>query len=43
MISQFAESLKRLFRNKMITKEKILELCKNKKITDDETKYILDI
>lgn len=43
MISQFAKSLKRLFKNKMITKEKILDLCKNQKITDKETKYILDI
>ena len=39
---QFIESMKRLYQNGMVDKEKILNLCKNEKITEEEKKYILD-
>lgn len=41
-MNQFVESLKRLYANKKVSEEKILNLCKNKKITEDEKNYILD-
>lgn len=41
-MGQFVESLKRLYANKKVNEEKILNLCKNGKITEDEKKYILD-
>jgi len=42
-MNQFVESLKRLYMNQKVTKDKIINLCKNKKITEDEKIYILDI
>lgn len=41
-MNQFVESMKRLYANKKVNEEKILDLCKNKKITEDEKNYILD-
>ena len=41
-MNQFVESMKRLYANKKVNEEKILDLCKNKKITEEEKKYILD-
>lgn len=41
-MNQFVESMKRLYANKKVSEEKILDLCKNKKITEDEKNYILD-
>lgn len=38
---QFVESLKRLYNDNKLPKEKVLELFKNGKITEDEKKYIL--
>lgn len=40
--SQFVESLKRLYVNGKVNEEKILNLCKNGKITEEEKEYILD-
>ena len=40
-MNQFVESLKRLYADKKVNEEKILDLCKNKKITEEEKKYIL--
>lgn len=39
----FVESIKRLYKDKKITKEKVLELFESKKITEEELNYILDI
>nr|DAQ07484.1 MAG TPA: hypothetical protein [Caudoviricetes sp.] len=41
-MNQFVESLKRLYVGKMIDENKVVELFKNKKITEDEKAYILD-
>lgn len=41
-ISIFAESVKRLYRDDKLDKDKIMELYKEKKITIEETNYILD-
>lgn len=41
-ISIFAESLRRLYAENKIEKEKIMELRKNGKLTIDEVNYILD-
>lgn len=38
----FVESLKRLYENQDVKEEKIIELCKNDKITEDEKNYILN-
>lgn len=40
-MNQFVESMKRLYANKKVNEEKILDLCKNKKITEEEKSYIL--
>lgn len=37
----FVESIRRLYKEGRITKDKVLELFKNKKITADEMEYIL--
>ena len=39
----FVESLKRLYKDKKINKEKVVELFNNGKITMDEKDYILNI
>lgn len=39
---QFVESIKRLYENNKIDKEKIIELCNNGKITEGEKLYILN-
>ena len=41
-MKQFIESLKRLYNNRQVNKEKIEEMCKNKKISEEEKKYILN-
>lgn len=41
-ISIFAESIKRLYIDGKVSKEKILELKKDSKLTIEETNYILD-
>lgn len=41
-MNQFIESMKRLYVNGKVNEEKILELCKNKKITEEEKNYILE-
>lgn len=40
---QFVESLKRLYANKKLTEEKVIELFKNGKITENEKLYILEV
>ena len=40
-MNQFVESMKRLYADKKVNEEKILDLCKNGKITEEEKKYIL--
>lgn len=42
-MNQFVESLKRLYDNSKVSKEKVMELFENKKITQEEKKYILNI
>ena len=41
-VSVFAESIKRLYFDEMLNKEKIMELHKNGKLTIEEINYILD-
>ena len=41
-ISIFAESVKRLYRDNMLDKDKIMELHKNGKLSIEEINYILD-
>lgn len=41
-ISIFAESVKRLYQDGYIDKDKIFELKQNEKLTIDEVNYILD-
>lgn len=38
---QFVESLKRLYKNNKITKDKVVTLFKENKITEEEKNYIL--
>lgn len=42
-ISIFAESVKRLYQDNMLNKDKIMELHKNGKLSIDEINYILDV
>lgn len=42
-ISIFAESVKRLYQDSMINRDKIMELHKNGKLSIDEINYILDV
>lgn len=39
---QFVEVIKGLYVNKKVNKEKIINLCNDKKITEEEKKYILN-
>lgn len=39
----FVESIKRLYKDGKIGKEKIVELYEGKKITEEELSYILDV
>lgn len=41
-MNQFVESLKRLFERNLINEQKVIELCKNNKITESEKEYILN-
>lgn len=41
-MNQFVESLKRLFKRNLINEQKVIELCKNNKITESEKEYILN-
>ena len=41
-MNQFIESMKRLYADKKVDEKKIVDLCKNKKITEEEKQYILD-
>ena len=40
--SQFIESLRRLYQNGKVSKEKITNFFNNKKITEEEKDYILN-
>lgn len=40
---QFVESLKRLYADGKLNKEKVVELFESGKITDDEKKFILGV
>ena len=42
-MNQFVESMRRLYKDKKINKEKVIELFNNSKITMDEKNYILNI
>lgn len=42
-MNQFVESMRRLYENGKINKEKVIELFNNSKITMDEKNYILNI
>lgn len=42
-MNQFVESLKRLYHNNKLTSERVIDLFKNGKITDEEKQYILNI
>ena len=42
VISIFAESIKRLYIDEMLDKDKIMELHKNGKLSIEEINYILD-
>lgn len=39
----FVESIRRLFKDGKVSKEKVLELFQNGKITEEEMKYILEV
>ena len=41
-MSQFVESVKRLYTDGFIDKDKVIELYKNGKLTIEETNFILD-
>lgn len=41
-MNQFVESLKRLYENNKVNKEKVVALFNNGKITEIEMKYILN-
>ena len=41
-MNQFIESLKRLYHNNKLTSEKVVDLFKNGKITEEEKWYILN-
>ena len=38
----FVDSIKRLYEKHMISEEKVIELYKNKTITEDEKEYVLN-
>lgn len=40
-MTEFVESLKRLYRSRMISKEKVVALFASKRITKEEMNYIL--
>ena len=42
MQRQFVESMKRLYENGKVKKEKVIELCNSGKITSAEKEYILN-
>ena len=42
-MSQFVESLKRLYNSHMIDEEKVIKLFNDNKITEQEKEYILKI
>lgn len=42
-MNQFVESMKRLYANGKVSEEKIMMLCKDNKITEDEKNYILNV
>ena len=39
----FVESIRRLYNDNKVSKDKILELYENKKITEEELNYILNV
>ena len=43
MNRQFVESIKRLYANGKLEKEKIVKLFESKKINEEEFKYILEV
>lgn len=40
-MSQFVESLRRLYKNGSINEGKVIDLCRRNKITNSEKEYIL--
>lgn len=42
-MNQFVESMKRLYADGKVSEKKIVDLCKNGKITEVELNYILNI
>lgn len=40
-MNEFVESLKRLYKKNKITKSKVIDLCEDKTITEEEKNYIL--
>lgn len=42
-MNQFVESLWRLYKYGRVSKDKIVELCKDGKISEEEKLYILDV
>ena len=42
-MNQFVESMRRLYKDKKISEQKVIELFKNGKITEEEKMYILDV
>lgn len=41
--SVFVESMRRLYRDGQVDKDKIIQLVEDKKITEEEKVYILDV
>lgn len=42
-MNQFVESMKRLYKDMKVSKEKVVELYVSGKITEEEKLYILDV
>lgn len=42
-VNQFVESMKRLYANGKVSKNKIIELYENGKISEEEMQYILNV
>ncbi len=42
-VNQFVESMKRLYANGKVSKDKIVKLYESGKISEEEMKYILDV
>lgn len=42
-MNQFVKSMWRLYKDGKVSKDKVVELCKDGKITEEEKLYILDV